>query len=90
MDTTATNPVIAVEEDTLHKTTGIGTEVVVLDSTVILHITVGHTECVPIQANTAGPNQTDTKRTRCGGTRCREVKETAPDRSGIYLLVKLM
>ena len=89
VDTTATNPVIAAEEDAAQKTTGLGAEAVVVEPIVILHITVGHTECVPIQANTAGSNQTDTKRTRCGGTRCREVKETAPDRSGLYLLVKL-
>ena len=43
VDTTATNPVITVEEDVAHKTTGIGTEAVVVEPTVILHITAGHT-----------------------------------------------
>ena len=44
VDTTETNLVIAVEEDAAHKTTGIGAEAVVVDQTVILHITIGHTE----------------------------------------------
>ena len=52
--TAATNPVMAVKEDMAHKTTGIGAEIVVVDPTVLLHLTVGHTECVPIQAKTAG------------------------------------
>ena len=47
MDTMATNPVIAVREDAAHKTTGIGAEAMVVEPTVILHITAGHTECVP-------------------------------------------
>ena len=42
-DTTVTNQIIAVEEDTVHNTTRIGTEAAVVNSTVILHITVGHT-----------------------------------------------
>ena len=42
VDTTSTNPGTAVKEDAAHKTTGIGTEDVVVDPTVILHITVGH------------------------------------------------
>ena len=42
VDVTATNPVPAVEEDAVHRTTGIGAEAVVLEPTVILHITVGH------------------------------------------------
>ena len=42
VETTATNPVTAVKEDASHKTTGIGAEAVVVKSTVILHITVGH------------------------------------------------
>ena len=46
VDTTATNPGTTVEEDAAHKTTGIGTEAVAVDPTLILHITVGHTECV--------------------------------------------
>ena len=56
VDTMATNPVITVEENAAHKTTGIGAEAVVVNSTLILHITVGHTECVPIQVKTAGPH----------------------------------
>ena len=48
MDTTATNPVTAVEEDAAHKTMEIGAEAMVVEPTVFLHITVGHTECVPI------------------------------------------
>ena len=42
---TATNTVTAVEEDAAHKTTEIGAEAVVVEPTLILHITVGHTEC---------------------------------------------
>ena len=54
MDTTSTNPVIVFKEDLAHKTTGIGAEAVVAEPTVILHITVGHTECVPIRSRIAG------------------------------------
>ena len=90
VDTTATNPVIMVEEDAAHKTTVIVVEAMVVDPTVILHITVVHTECVPIWSKTAGPHQTDTKMTRCGVTRYQEVKETSPDSSGQYLLVKII
>ena len=90
MDTTVTNPGIAVKEDVVHKPTWIGAEDVVVESTVILHITVGHIECVPIQANTAGPRQTDTRRTRCGATGYWQVSLTAPARLVRYLLVKLM
>ena len=43
LDTTATNPFTKVEEDMAHKTTKIGTEAVVVEPTVILHITVGYT-----------------------------------------------
>ena len=43
VDTTATNPVTAVEEEAEHKTTEIGMEAVVVEPTLILHITVGHT-----------------------------------------------
>ena len=50
VDTMKTNPVIVVEEDAVHKTNGIGAEAVVVESTVITPITVGHTECVPIRA----------------------------------------
>ena len=71
VDTTATNPVIAVEEDAAHKTTVIGVEAVVVEAIVILHITFGHKECVPISAKTAVPKHIDTKITRCGITRFR-------------------
>ena len=71
LDTTATNPFIKVEEEAAHKTTVIDAEAVVFDPTVILHITVGHTECVPIRLNTSGPHQMYTKRMRYGVTRCR-------------------
>ena len=74
VDSTETNPVIAVKEDVAHKTMGIGVDDVLVYPTVILHITVGHAECVPIWANNSGPQQTDTKRSRYGVTRCREVK----------------
>ena len=50
VDTTVTNPIIFVEEDGVHNTTGIDTDAVVVDSTVILHITFGHTEFFPIRA----------------------------------------
>ena len=89
-DTTVTNKIIAVEDDALHNTTGIGTEALVVKSTVILKITVGHTDCVPIWTNNPGPRYTDTIRTRCGEIICWGVRKTAPDRSGQYLLVKLM
>ena len=69
VDTTFTNPIIAFEEDAVHSTTGIGAESVVVVATVILHVTVGNTYCVPIQAKTAGSRQTDTRTTRCGTTR---------------------
>ena len=68
VDTMATNPFIVVEEYAEHKTTVIGEEAVVVEPTVILHINVGHTECVPIRSKTTGPQQTDTKRTRWGVT----------------------
>ena len=74
----------------MHNTTVIGAEAVVVESTVILNITVGHTECVPIRENIAGPCQIDTRRTRCVTTRLQEVIITAPGRSGRYLLVKQM
>ena len=90
VDTTVTNPIIAFKEDAVHITTVIGTEAVVVKETVILHINVGHTECVPIRENTAGTQQTDTRITQCGATKCQEVSETATDRLGRYLIVKLM
>ena len=89
VDTTATNPVTVVKEDAVHRTTGIGVEDVGVNPTVILHTTVGHTECVPIGVKTAGLKQVATKRTRYGVPRCQAVKVTATDRSGQYLLVKL-
>ena len=56
VDTMVTNPIIVVKENA-----ALGAEVVVAEATVILHITVEHTECVPIQEKTAGPSQKDTK-----------------------------
>ena len=79
---TATNTVTAVKEDAAPKTTGIGAEAVAVEPTVTLHITVGHTECVPNRVKTAGSHQMDTKRIRYGVKICRSVKETAPDRLG--------
>ena len=73
-DTTETNPVTAVEEDAAHKTTGIGAESVAVEPTVILHITIGHTECVPIRSKTSGPLQMTTKSMGYGVTRFRAVK----------------
>ena len=90
MDITTTNPVTAVEEDAVNKTTGIGAEAVVVDPKVILHITVGHTEYVTIREKTAGPHQMSTKRTRYGVKICQAVRENAPARSGRYLLLKRM
>ena len=49
VDNTATNTVTVVKEDAVNKTTGIGADAVVVNPTVILHITVVHTECVPIE-----------------------------------------
>ena len=89
-DITATHPVTAVEEDACHKTTVIGAEAAEVEPTVISHITVGHTECVPIQANIVGHQGMATRRTQCGVIRCQAVRETAPDRSDQYLLIKLM
>ena len=43
MDATVTNTIIGVEEDAVNNTIGIGAEAVVVVSTLILHITVGHT-----------------------------------------------
>ena len=43
VDITATNTVTAVKEDAEHKTTEIGAEAVVVEPTVTLHVTVGHT-----------------------------------------------
>ena len=48
-DTTVTNPIITVKEDAVQNTTGVVAEAVVVEATVILHITVGHMECVPIR-----------------------------------------
>ena len=43
VDTIVTNPVIAAEEGALHKTTGIGTEALVVEPILILNFTVRHT-----------------------------------------------
>ena len=90
VDTTVTNPIISVEEDAVHNKTEIGAEVVVVEATVILNITVVHTEFVPIRAKTTGTWETDNIRTRCGATICQGVSKTAPERLGRYLLVKLI
>ena len=90
VDITATNTVTAVEEDVVHKTTVIGMEAMVVDPTVILHITIGHTECVPIREKTVGPQNMANKITCYGVTRFRVVRETAPDRLVRYLLIKIM
>ena len=74
--------IMEVKEDAAHKTTGISGEAVVVETTVILHITVGHTEFLPIRVKTALPHKMSTKRTRYGVTIFREVIETAPDSSG--------
>ena len=68
LDITATNSVTAVEGDMDHKTTGIGAEAVVVEPTIILHINVGHTECMPIRAKTSGTQNISTKRTQYGGS----------------------
>ena len=90
LDITATNPFTAVEEDPDHTKIRIGAEAVVVDLIVILHINIGHTECVPIQAKTARPHHMATKRTQYGVTRSRSLRETAPDMSGQFLLIKLI
>ena len=90
VDITETNLVTAIEEDADHKTTGICAEVAAVEPTVILHITVGHTECVPIRANISGHQWMATRRTQYGVIICMAVIETAPDRSGQYLLIKIM
>ena len=46
-----------VEDNAVQKTPGIGAEDVVVEPTVILHVNVGYTECVPIRAKTAVPYQ---------------------------------
>ena len=74
MDTMATNTVIAVREDAAHKTTGIGAKAVVVETTVILHITVGHTECVPSRAKIELTQRMATRRTQFGVIRCRSVR----------------
>ena len=90
MDTKATNPVTAFKEDRVNKTAVIGAEDVVVEPILILNINVGHTECVPIWTNISGPYNIATKNTQYGVTICWLVKETAPDKSGRYFLVKLM
>ena len=61
-DIMAINPVTAVEEYREHKTAVIGAEAVVVEPTVILQITVEHTEYVPIRAKIAGPQRMFTRR----------------------------
>ena len=73
-DIMATNPVTAVDKDSDHKTTGIGAKAVVVETTVILHITVGHTECVPSQAKIELTQRMATRRTQFGVIRCRLVR----------------
>ena len=90
MDNTAINTVTAVEEDMKHRTTEIGAKAVVVKPTVILHIYIGNTECVPIRVETSGPQNIATKRRWYGVTRYWSLRETATDRSGQYLLIKLM
>ena len=74
VDITETNPVTAVKEDAEKKTMGIGAEAMLLEPTVILQITVGHIESLPIHAKPAGPHHISTKRTQYGATRCRAVR----------------
>ena len=63
VDITATNQVTAVEEYAVHKKKIIGADAVMTETTIILHITVGHTECVLIRSKTAGPHRMASKRT---------------------------
>ena len=90
VDIMANNPVTVLKENADQKTTGIGMQAVVVDPTVILHIHVGNTGCVPIRANTEGPQNRAAKRTHYVVTRYMVVIETAPDRLGRYLLIKIM
>ena len=53
----------------------VGAEDVVIEATLILQITVGHMECVPIQEKNAGPRKKNTRKTRCGATIFQEVKK---------------
>ena len=69
MDTTETNPVTAVKEDAVYKTTEIGAEAAVVEPPLFSQITVGHTECVPIRLNNVGPHNMDTKMTQYVATR---------------------
>ena len=82
VDTMADTPIIVVNEDTVRNTE----EIVVVDEavgpTVILHTTVGLTECALIQEKTAGSWQKTTRMTRCGATRCQGARGIAPHRSG--------
>ena len=81
-DILATNPVTAVEEDADHTTMRISAEAVVVEPTAISHITVEHTECVPIQENIAIPQRMSTRRMNYGVIICWAVRETAPERLG--------
>ena len=78
VDTMATNQVTAFKEDTLHKKKWELEQ----RPRVILHITVGHMEFVPIWVNNSGPQQISTKSTRYSITKYWVARETASDRSG--------
>ena len=65
-DITATHPVTVVEVDAGHKTLVIGAGGASVEPTVISHITVGHTEYVPIRAKISGHQRMATRRTRNG------------------------
>ena len=53
-DITAIHSVTMVTEDAGHKTTVFGAEAAMVEPTLIPHITVEHTECVPIRAKITG------------------------------------
>ena len=53
-DIKSTHTVTAAEETAVHKTMGIDVEDTEVEPTLISHITVGHTECVPIRSRIAG------------------------------------
>ena len=55
-------------------------EAAAVEPTVISHITVGHTEFVPIRENIAGHQRMATRRMQYGVIICRAVRETEPDR----------
>ena len=55
---------------------------------VILQISFGNTEYMPIPEKTTGPQQMATKRTQYGVTRFWLVRENSHDRFGRYLIIK--